>query len=485
VTGRTEVDVLVVGAGPSGLAAAVALRSAGVSRVVVVDREERAGGVPRHCHHTGFGVRDLRRVLTGPAYAQAWVDRARAAGAVVRTGVSVTDWDDAVDGDSADGDRVDGDRVDGDGDDGDSSGLVCLRAVSPSGVEQLRARAVVLATGARERPRTARLVPGDRGAGVLTTGLLQQLVHLQGRRGAQIGTTAVVVGAEHVAYSAVMTLRGAGVGVAAMLTEQPGQQSWPLLAAAARLRYRVPLYTSSVLEAIVGRQRVEAVDVRRVNGLVERIGCDTVVFTGDWVPDHELARRGGLVMDDGSRGPRVDPGLRTSRPGVFAVGNLVHPAHTAGVAAGTGRAVAPAVLAYLRGEPAPPVLDVRVEPSLAWVFPQQLDASGTAGRGLVTGKGFGAGRGFIAWSRAFVGDPHVQVWQGDRLVAERRLRRRVVANRPFRLKTGAIGPGSVDGPALGDGPVTLSVSSGPVQAGRSARRRAPRTAPPRPSPPAP
>ncbi len=426
-----EVDVLVIGAGPSGLAAAAALRRAGIAQVEVVDRESQAGGIPRHCHHTGFGLRDRHRLLTGPAYARAWVAQARDDGATVRTGVTVTGWAPRAGTATPEADP--------------GSGAIDAELVSSDGLERVRAGAIVLATGARERPRTARLVPGDRGAGVFTTGQLQQLTYLWGWRAPRLGTTAVIVGAGHVAYSAVLTLRHAGVRVAAMITELSAHQSYAVPAAAARWRYRFPLLTQSRVEAVSGRPRVAAVQVRRHDGSLHDIACDTVVFTGDWVPDNELARRTGLMLDPGSRGPRVDQALRTSHPGVFAVGNLVHPVLTADSAARTGRCVVPAVLAHLRGEPLPaPGFEITTEGPLAWVAP--------------------SGIGLVGWAGEFVDRPVLVVQQGGQVVTTVRLpHRRIVAERPFRLPTRwqqALGP---------VGEVRLTLASAPVRLGRSER----------------
>ncbi|HKC21693.1 MAG TPA: FAD-dependent oxidoreductase, partial [Gaiellaceae bacterium] len=158
--------VVVVGGGPAGLASAVELRRRNVADVVVIDREQHAGGIPRQCEHQGFGVRDLRRVLSGPRYARRHVELAHAAGVEVRVATMVTGWD--------------------------ASGGLELTTADRR--ERIQPDAVVLATGCRERPRSARLVPGTRAEGVLTTGLLQQLA----QRGLPIGERALIVGAEHV-----------------------------------------------------------------------------------------------------------------------------------------------------------------------------------------------------------------------------------------------------------------------------------------------
>jgi thioredoxin reductase len=389
-----DADAVVVGGGPSGLAAAVELRRLGITRVVVLEREMAAGGVPRHCHHTGFGLRDLRRCLTGPRYAARWVEHARRTGVDVRTETSATGW----------------------------AGERTLEVTSPAGRYALSGRVVVLATGCRERPRPARLVPGDRPAGVLTTGALQQLVYLQGAR---VGHRAIVVGAEHVSFSAVLTLRHARCEVAAMVTSHPRHQTYgPLALAVAGMR-GVPVITSATVSAIRGRRRVEGVEVSDVrSGATRTIACDTVVFTGDWIPDHELARAGGLAMDYATRGPRVDLGLRTSVPGVVAAGNLVHAAETGDVAALSGRHAAAAAAAYLaRGSwPVQPPLVVRVAPPLVWISPNAIDAPTASAPHAA----------FLMRAATRVDTGAVEVRQGGRLLFRDR-RRALVPNRSIRV----------------------------------------------------
>ncbi len=376
------VDALVVGAGPAGLAAATALRSGGVRTVLVVDREDEAGGTPRLCDHTGFGIRDLRRVLSGPAYARRWVARAIDCGVDIRTRTMVTGWE---------------------------SGRA--EATGPDGAVEVEARTIVLATGARERPRAARLVPGTRPSGIFTTGQLQHWVHREHR---PVGTRAVVVGAEHVSYSAVMTLRKSGVRPVAMVTHLPRPQSYRLFDLVTRRGLKVPVWTETSVAGVYGRDRVDRVLLRRADGEEREVSVDTVVFTGDFIPDNELARLAGLSIDPGTRGPACAAGGVTTAPGIFAAGNVVHPAETADVAARRALAVGRAAAAWLRqgGDRLTWSATVRVGVAdpLQWVVPNRADPA-HAGTEPV-----------LIRSRAFVDRPCVIVTQGGRILASYRLR---------------------------------------------------------------
>jgi thioredoxin reductase len=335
------------GGGPSGLAAAIQLRNLGIEPVTVIEREREAGGIPRHSDHTGFGLRDLRTVLSGPRYASRYRELAEESAVEVLTETMVTGWE---------------------GDGG-------LRLTGPGGRWELEPPAVVRATGCRERPRSARLVPGSRPAGVMTTATLQQLVHLRGER---VGRRAVIVGAEHVSFSAIATLTHAGASVAGLVTELRKHQSLAAFRAGAALRYRVPVWSRTAVSAIHGADRVESVELTELDsGRTRSVDCDMVVFTADWVPDHELAVIAGCELDPGSLGPMVDQALRTTRPGVFAAGNLLHPAETADICAFDGRHVARSVAAYLRGAREWPTrFRVVARPPLAWVAPNLLIVAG-------------------------------------------------------------------------------------------------------------
>lgn len=314
-------NVLIVGAGPAGLAAALEMKRRSMTNVLVVDREDEAGGIPRLCHHTGFGLRDLRWIYNGPAYARQYVRRAEAAGVEIRTSTTITGW----------------------------QGTATLTCTSPRGPGQIEARAILLATGCRERPRSARLVPGSRPQGIFTTGSLQRFVY---QHKLPVGRRAVIVGADLVSLSALMTLAHARVPIAMMVTELPRHQInflyLPVKWAVADLMTRTPIATCTRVSRIVGANRVEGVEVTRLDsGQSKMVACDTVVFTGDWIPEHELARLGGLALNPGTRGPEVDSHFRTSAPGVFAAGNLLRGAETADLCALEGRRAARHIRDYL------------------------------------------------------------------------------------------------------------------------------------------
>jgi thioredoxin reductase len=367
--------VAIVGGGPAGLAAAVELRRLGVGEVVVIEREQEPGGIPRHARHQGFGLRDLRRPLSGPAYVRRYADLARAAGAELLLETMVTGWSEGA-----------------------------LELTGPGGRSTLDPAAVVLATGCRERPRSARLVPGSRPEGVMTTGMLQQLVYLQGL---PAGRRALVVGAEHVSFSAIMTLAHGGARTVALTTAQPRHQSVAAFRLGALARYRVPVWTGTRVSAIRGRPRVKEVELTDVaDGSTRTVACDTVVFSADWIPDHELAVLGGLDLDPGTRGPVVDAELRTTTRGVFAAGNVLHGAEQADVAALSGHHAAAAVARYLEdGDWPARRVPILCETPLGWIAPNAVSGAGVPARGR-----------FALRAHSFVRAPRIEIEQGGRVL---------------------------------------------------------------------
>ncbi|GFG50925.1 pyridine nucleotide-disulfide oxidoreductase [Mycolicibacterium agri] len=376
-----HVAVAIVGGGPSGLTAAAALAGQVDGEVLVIEREAETGGIPRHSDHPGYGMRDLKRFISGPAYARRLTAMAQDAGALLETEAMVTGW----------------------------AGNRALRITSPRGVRTVTADAVVLATGARERPRPARLVPGDRADGVYTTGQLQNLVHIHH---ADVGRRALIVGAELVSWSAVLTLREAGCATVGMVSAYPQSEAYAAFRLPGRFLLDGPVYTRSRIVDIKGKGRVRSAVVEHLDtGERTTVDCDTVVFTGDWIPDHELARTGGLAMDAATRGPVVDAALRTSSPGVFAVGNLLHPVDTADGAALDGRHVAGAVSRWLTTRVQPPkAVRIRTDGPFRWVAPQ-----------LVSSEGGAAARGdLLFWVDEYRRLPKLRAVQDGRTLAVER-----------------------------------------------------------------
>jgi hypothetical protein len=278
----------------------------------------------------------------------------------------------------------------------------------------------------------------------MTTGTLQQLVYL---KGLAPGTRALVVGAEHVSFSALLTLAHGGAQAVGMVTELPRHQSLALFRAGAALRFRTPVWTRTALTAIHGRPRVEEVELTDLeSGGVRSVACDTVVFSADWIPDHELAVMAGLAMDAGTQGPAVDTALRTSKPGVFAAGNLLHGAETADVAALGGRHAGAAAAAFLATGGAWP--DVRVpiecESPLRWIAPNVV----------VAGAGAPPRGRFALRSASFLQRPCVEIAQAGRVLWSGRMRR-LVPGRSAALPhawTAAVDPGG--------GAVSVRVTAG-------------------------
>ena len=283
-------DVAIIGAGPAGLAAALELKKSGIERVIVLERESEAGGAPRHCGHPPFGIREYRRVLTGPAYAKRLVETAQENQINIALEHTVTKLEP----------------------------MGKITVVAAEGIFNLTAKRVLLATGTRETPRSARLVSGDRALGICNTGTLQSMFYLQKMVPFH---RPVIIGTEIVSFSALSTCKKAGIHPVAMVEEKSRPTvRWPIYYAANF--YKVPLLVSTKIEKIIGDDRVTAVLLKDKNGNIRELACDGILFTGQFTPESTLARISHLKLDDATDSPIIDQFGRCSDPTYYSAGNV-------------------------------------------------------------------------------------------------------------------------------------------------------------------
>lgn len=294
-------DVLVIGSGPAGLAAATRAREAGAGSVLVLERNRELGGILPQCIHNGFGVRVFGHDLTGPEYAQRWVNLASGAGVELLTSTMVLE--------------MQPDRA-------------VIASSSRHGLTEIRPKAIVLAMGCRERPRGAVGIPGSRPAGIYTAGTAQRLVNIEGYLP---GEHVVILGSGDIGMIMARRLTLEGATVAAMLEIQPYVSGLRRNLVQCVHDYDIPLHTETTVVEVRGKARVEEVVAARVDaawqpipGSAWTIPCDTLLLSVGLTPENELSRHAGLELDDLTGGPVVDEQYLTSVPGVFAAGNVVH-----------------------------------------------------------------------------------------------------------------------------------------------------------------
>jgi len=340
---KREIDVAIIGGGPAGLSAAIELKQLGIERIVVLEREPEAGGIPRHCGHLPFGMREFKRLLTGPQYAKKLVAAAHKADVELRTSTTVVEA-----------------RFGGH-----------LLLTSDSGMAEMEARRVIYATGVRETPRSAQLIKGTRPHGVVNAGALQSMVYLKGRRPFE---RPVIIGTELVSFSTILTCRHAKIKPVGMIEESNRVTArWP--AALLPRIVGIPLYMGTRLIGIKGDKCVSAVEVEDAQGNSRVIKCDGVILTGRFTPETALARCGHLEVDPATGGPVVDQFGRCSDPIYFATGNLLRPVETAGWSWNEGRQTARWVAEDLAGKLPSPTTTLQIfttDPLIKYSMPQRI-----------------------------------------------------------------------------------------------------------------
>ncbi len=342
-------QVVIVGGGPAGLAAAVRLKRNGVEDILLVEREKHLGGILRQCIHDGFGLTRFGISLSGPEYSQRFIDEARALHIEMLTDTSVVD--------------ITPNKI--------------VTAVSRDGLQLYRAKALVLTMGCRERTRGAIGIPGTRPAGIYNAGVAQSYINLHNT---MVGKEVIILGSGDIGMIMARRFSLEGAKVRAVFEVLPYASGLPRNIEQCLNDYGIPLFLSHTVTRVHGDARVEGVTVSRVDESMRPIEgtetyypCDTLVLSVGLIPENELSLLAGVVLDEKTQGPLVDDGLQTTCPGVFAAGNVLHVHDLVDFVSIEAEELADAATHYLRSGGLPQAdAAVQAGPNVGHVIPQKV-----------------------------------------------------------------------------------------------------------------
>lgn len=345
-------DVIIVGGGPAGLAAAVELYQKGITDILILEREKQLGGILRQCIHDGFGLTRFHTTLSGPEYAQRFIDEVQRLEIPYRTDTTVLE--------------ISEDKV--------------VTAASRDGLVQYQAGAIILTMGCRERTRGALGIPGERPAGVFTAGVAQAYINLYNRMPAK---EVVILGSGDIGMIMARRLTLEGAHVQAVFEIQPIPSGLPRNIEQCLNDYGIPLYLSHTVTQIHGNSRLTGVTVSEVDeqlrpipGTEKEYACDTLILSVGLIPENELSIDAGVALDQRTKGAVVDEHFQTSVSGIFAAGNVLHVHDLVDFVSMEAETLADSAASYVAGdvlEPCP--IEVVTDGNLGYTIPQRVSGN--------------------------------------------------------------------------------------------------------------
>ena len=344
-------QAVIIGGGPGGLAAAAELKKNGIDDILILEREHTPGGILRQCIHDGFGLTRFGETLSGPEYAQRFIDDVKKQGIEIVTDATVI--------------GLTRDRK--------------VTAASKDGLLQYQADAVILTMGCRERARGALSIPGERPAGVFTAGTAQAYINLKNK---MVGKNVIILGSGDIGMIMARRMTLEGAKVQAVFEIQPYPSGLPRNIEQCLNDYQIPLYLSHTVTKIIGHNRLEAVEVSQVDenmqpipGTEKRYDCDTLILSVGLIPENELSLMAGVELDPRTKGAVVDEFYQTSVPGIFAAGNVLHVHDLVDFVSLEAERLAKSVAAYLKEDLAPAEISIETGGLIGYTVPQKISGA--------------------------------------------------------------------------------------------------------------